>query len=120
MQNTLSNVSFGSEKDGFHDETVHFIWAGYEANDHCFRKSGYRAEIIQIFYKVMMEHGIDKPFMITFLWRMRVKCETKEDYETAHYSPCHINTPCQPRAEVRGLGVRVPNLPTVHQNPTTQ
>ena len=93
MQNTLSNVSFGSEKDGFHDETVHFIWAGYEANDHCFRKSGYRAEIIQIFYKVMMEHGIDKPFMITFLWRMRVKCETKEDYETAHYSPCHINTP---------------------------
>ena len=41
----------------------------------------------------MIEYGIDKPFMITFLWRQRNKCGTKEDYETAHDSPYHINTP---------------------------
>ena len=88
----ISEYIFGSDKDGFHDETVHFIWAGYEANDLCHGKPGYRAEIIRIFYKVMMEHGIDKPFMITFLWRLRDQCQTKEDYVTANYSPHHIKT----------------------------
>jgi len=32
----------------------------------------------------MIEHGFNKPFMITFLWRKRAQCETKEDYEAAH------------------------------------
>ena len=82
----LRIFSFGSEKDEFHDETVHFIWAGYEANDHCWGKSGYRAEIIQILYKVMIEHGIEKPFMITFLRRRRLQCKTKEDCEAAYNS----------------------------------
>ena len=58
--------------------------------------SGYRQEIIHIFYKVMIENGIHKPFMITFLWRMRVQCRTKEDYEAAHYSPYHIDSPWGP------------------------
>ena len=44
----------------------------------------------------MIEHGIDKPFMITFLWRVRGHCKAKEDYETAHNSPFHINTPWEP------------------------
>ena len=65
-----------SEKDGFNDETVHFIWAGSEALSDVFQ-----AEIIHIFYKVMIEHGIDKPFMITFLGGYRSKCKTKEDFE---------------------------------------
>ena len=72
--------------DGFHDETVHFIWASYEAGDRCHGKTGYRAEIIHIFYKVMIEHGIDKPFMITFLGRYRSNCETKEDCVAAYNS----------------------------------
>ena len=75
-----------SKKDGFHDETVHFIWAGVEANDRHWGRPGYRTEIIHIFYKVMIEHGIDKPFMITFLMRWRSKCVTKEDCEAAYNS----------------------------------
>jgi len=74
--------------DEFNDETVHFIWTGYEANNHCFGKSGYRTEIIHIFYKIMIEHGIDKPFMITFVWRIRELCRTKEEYEAAYNSEC--------------------------------
>ena len=54
--------------------------------DRCYEKSGYRAEIIHIFYKVMIEHGIDKPFMITFLGRYRSNCETKEDCVAAYNS----------------------------------
>ena len=34
----------------------------------------------------MVEHGIDKPFMITFLGRWRSKCETKENCEAAYNS----------------------------------
>ena len=60
--------------------------------DRCYEKSGYRAEIIHIFYKVMIEHGIDKPFMITFLWRMRYICKAKEDYVETYNSPYHVNT----------------------------
>ena len=41
----------------------------------------------------MIEHGIDKPFMITFLWRTRCQCETLEDYETAHNSPFIFSDP---------------------------
>ena len=48
------NFFFGSEKDEFHDETVHFIWSGYEANDRCFGDFAFRAEIIHIFYKIMI------------------------------------------------------------------
>ena len=55
-----------------------------------------RAEIIHIFYKVMIEHGIDKPFMITFLYRLRHLCKAKEDYVAAHYSANHINTSLGP------------------------
>ena len=40
----------------------------------------------------MIEHGIDKPFMISFLWRMRGKCQTKEDYKAAHNSSYQIIT----------------------------
>ena len=79
---------FGSEKDEFHDETVHFIWSGYEANDRCFGDFAFRAEIIHIFYKIMIEHGIHKPFMITFVWRIRDLCRTKEEYEAAYNSEC--------------------------------
>ena len=35
----------------------------------------------------MIEHGIDKPFMITFLFRVRGQCETIEDYITAPSHP---------------------------------
>ena len=87
-----SEYVFGSEKDGFRNETVHFIWAGHEAKDHCWGQSGYRAEIIHIFYKIMIEHGIDEPFMITFLWRMRDRCKAKEDYVETFKSPYHRNT----------------------------
>ena len=38
----------------------------------------------------MIEHGIDKPFMITFLWRVRGQCKAKEDYEAAQNSPYFI------------------------------
>ena len=34
----------------------------------------------------MIENGIDKPFMITFLERWRSQCETKEDFEAAYNS----------------------------------
>jgi len=34
----------------------------------------------------MIEHGIDKPFMITFLRRKRLQCRTKEDCEAAFNS----------------------------------
>ena len=34
----------------------------------------------------MIEHAIDKPFMITFLRRTRSKCVTKEDCEAAYNS----------------------------------
>ena len=36
----------------------------------------------------MIEHGIDKPFMITFLGRWRSKCKTKEDCKAAYNSQC--------------------------------
>ena len=36
----------------------------------------------------MIEHGIQKPFMITFVWRIRELCRTKEEYETAYNSEC--------------------------------
>ena len=41
----------------------------------------------------MIEHGIDKPFMITFLWRIRGQCGTIEDYEAAHNSPYILSFP---------------------------
>ena len=41
----------------------------------------------------MIEHGIEKPFMITFLFRHRGQCETKEDYEAAHNSPYILSFP---------------------------
>ena len=34
----------------------------------------------------MIEHGIHKPFMITFFWRSRMQCKTKEYYEAAYNS----------------------------------
>ena len=79
-------------KDKFYDQTVHFIWAGYEANDRCFgRKSGgYRSEIVQIFYKVMTEYRIQKPFMITFLWRWRGDCKVLEIRDAAYKSEMSI------------------------------
>ena len=80
------------KKDGSQDETVHFIWAGLEATDRVFEIPGYRAEIIHIFYKVMIEHGIDKPFMITFLFRVRHQCKPKEDYVETYDTQNHINT----------------------------
>ena len=36
----------------------------------------------------MIEHGIDQPFMITFLGRWRSECEIKEDCEAAYNSQC--------------------------------
>ena len=93
-----SEYVFGSEKDGFRNETVHFIWAGPEAGDPLCQtiyqsgQSGYRAEIIHIFYKTMIEHGIDEPFMITFLGRCRHYCKAKEDYVETYKSPYYRNT----------------------------
>ena len=34
----------------------------------------------------MIEHGIDKPFMITFLVGAKIQCKTKEDCEAAYNS----------------------------------
>ena len=44
----------------------------------------------------MIEHGIDKPFMITFLGRYRFQCGTKEDYVEFYHSPYHGNTQLGP------------------------
>ena len=73
-----------SKQDDFNDETVHFIWTGFEANNHCFGRPGYRIEIIHIFFNVMIDYGIHQPFMITFLWRMRGGCMVKEDCEAEY------------------------------------
>ena len=80
-------------KEKFNEQTVHFVWAGYEAIGDCFgRKSDdYRTEIVQIFYNVMIEHGIYKPFMITFLWRCRNKCVTKEVCDETYQSESEVS-----------------------------
>merc|ERR1712227_261088 len=64
VRKVVKNFIEERKQDGFHDETIHFIWAGYEADDCCLGIAGHRAEIIHIFYKVMIEHGFNKPFMI--------------------------------------------------------
>ena len=39
----------------------------------------------------MIEHGINKPFMITFLRRRRMQCKTQEDFEAAYNSQYGID-----------------------------
>ena len=81
VEKAVKNYIKQCKQDDFNDETIHFIWTGFEANNHCFGRPGYRIEIIHIFYNVMIKHGLHKPFMITFLWRMRGGCMAKEDCE---------------------------------------